>query len=120
MVYSDEDLTDSEGTRFHSPRFKPDFNLDLLRSINYICHLLTVRKSLAEEAGLLRGEYDGAQDHEFLLRLSERTDRIRHIPKILYHWRAHEDSTAGNQGSKDYAVSAAMRGPYGSLPEAGL
>ena len=110
MVYSDEDLTDSEGTRFHSPRFKPDFNLDLLRSINYICHLLTVRKSLAEEAGLLRGEYDGAQDHEFLLRLSERTDRIRHIPKILYHWRAHEDSTAGNQGSKDYAVSAAMRG----------
>ncbi len=108
LIYTDEDLTDEEGKHFHSPRFKPEFNPDLLRSINYICHLLMVRSSLAKETGLFRKECDGAQDYDFLLRCIEKTDRIGHVPRILYHWRAHGESTAGNQGSKQYAIDAGM------------
>lgn len=110
IVYTDEDLTDEKGENFSSPRFKPDFNLDFLRSVNYICHIFTVRRSLAEAAGLIRSAFDGAQDHEFILRCCERTKNIRHIPKILYHWRAYGESTAGNQDSKSYAIDAAKRG----------
>ncbi|MDY3918771.1 MAG: glycosyltransferase family 2 protein [Candidatus Limivivens sp.] len=110
IVYTDEDLVDRKGEIHSSPRFKPDFNLDFLRSINYICHIFVVRRSLAREAGLIRPEFDGAQDHEFILRCCERTSRIAHIPKILYHWRAHEGSTAGNQDSKQYAIDAGKRG----------
>jgi len=106
ILYTDEDLTDAKTERFSSPRFKPDFNIDFLRSINYICHIFMVRRSLALEAGLLRKECDGAQDFDFILRCVEKTDKVHHIPKILYHWRAHEESTAGNQDSKMYAVDA--------------
>lgn len=88
------------------PRMKPDFNPDFLRSINYICHLVMVRKSLAEEVGLLRKQCDGAQDYDFLLRCIEKTDRVHHIPKVLYHWRVSDTSTAGNQDSKTYAIDA--------------
>ncbi len=109
LIYTDEDLTDEEGKHFQSPRFKPDFNPDLLRSINYICHLTMVRTSLAKEIGLLRSSCDGAQDYDFLLRCIERTDRVGHIPRILYHWRAHGESTAENQDSKQYAIDAGMR-----------
>ncbi|MCD8106287.1 MAG: glycosyltransferase family 2 protein [Lachnospiraceae bacterium] len=106
IIYTDEDLTDETSKHFSSPRFKPDFNPDFLRSINYICHLTMVRKSLAYEAGLLRKQCDGAQDHDFLLRCIEQTDRVGHIPKVLYHWRAYSGSTAGNQDSKQYAIDA--------------
>lgn len=109
ILYTDEDLTDARSERFSSPRFKPDYNPDFLCSINYICHIFMVRRSLALEAGLLRKECDGAQDHDFILRCTEKTDRIHHIPKILYHWRAHEGSTAGNQDSKLYAIENGKR-----------
>ncbi len=109
LLYSDEDLCDEKGERFFFPRFKPDFNPDFLRSINYICHLVLVRRSLANEIGLLRKECDGAQDYDFLLRCIEKTDQIHHIPKVLYHWRASEESTAGNQDSKAYAIDAGKR-----------
>ncbi len=108
ILYTDEDLCDESGKHFSSPRFKPDFNPDFLRSINYICHLTMVRTSLAYKAGLLRKEFDGAQDYDFLLRCIELTDRVGHVPKILYHWRASEESTAGNQESKQYAIDAGM------------
>ncbi len=108
VIYTDEDLTDETSKHFNSPRFKPDFNPDFLRSINYICHLTMVRKSVAERAGLLRKESDGAQDYDFLLRVMEQTDRFAHIPRILYHWRASNESTAGNQDSKQYAVDAGL------------
>ncbi len=108
IIYTDEDLSDEEGKHFHSPRLKPDFNPDLLRSINYICHLLMVRTAIANETGLLRSQCDGAQDYDFLLRLIEQTDRVGHIPRVLYHWRAHSESTAGNQDSKQYAIDAGM------------
>lgn len=109
ILYTDEDLTDAKSERFSSPRFKPDYNPDFLRSINYICHIFMVRRTLALEAGLLRKECDGAQDHDFILRCTEKTDRVHHIPKILYHWRAHEGSTAGNQDSKLYAIENGKR-----------
>lgn len=110
IVYTDEDLVDETGRICSNPRMKPDFNLDFLRSINYICHIFAVRRSLALGAGLLKADYDGAQDHEFILRCCERTKNIVHIPKVLYHWRAHAGSTAGNQNSKIYAIEAARRG----------
>jgi GT2 family glycosyltransferase len=109
ILYTDEDLVNSDSTEFSSPRFKPDFNLDFLRSINYICHIFMVRKSILDETGCLREEYDGAQDYDLILRCCEKTDRIRHIPKVLYHWRAHENSTAGNPESKKYAIDAGKR-----------
>ena len=106
LIYTDEDLCDEKGECFFAPRMKPDFNPDFLRSINYICHLVLVRKSLAEEVGLLRKQCDGAQDYDFLLRCIEKTDRVYHIPKVLYHWRVSETSTEGNQDSKTYAIDA--------------
>ena len=109
IVYTDEDLINSEGTVHSSPRFKPDFNFDFLRSINYICHIFLVRRSLVEQVGMLRAEYDGAQDYDFILRCCEQTDHIAHVPKVLYHWRAHNNSTAGNPESKQYAVDAGKR-----------
>ena len=108
MIYTDEDLIDENGRCIY-PHFKPDFNIDYLRCINYICHLVVIRKDLMERVGGLRAEFDGAQDYDFLLRCVEQTDQIRHIPRVLYHWRSHEGSTAGNQDSKQYAVDAGAR-----------
>ncbi|MCR4589719.1 MAG: glycosyltransferase [Lachnospiraceae bacterium] len=105
LIYTDEDKYDGVRDRYFCPNRKPDFNLDLLLSNNYICHMLTVRKDLVEKAGGFRSGYDGAQDHDLLLRLSEIIPREKtaHIPKILYHWRLSENSTAGNPESKVYA-----------------
>ncbi len=109
IIYTDEDkIKGDTGERFQ-PNFKPDFNLDLLRANNYICHLLVVRSALVRRVGGLNAEYDGAQDHDFLLRCVEQTDRIAHIPKILYHWRVHAASTADNPLSKKYAYDSGKR-----------
>ncbi len=105
LIYTDEDKYDGRQDRYFCPNRKPKFNLDLLLSNNYICHLLAVRTELARRVGGFRGEFDGAQDYDFILRCAEETDpeRIRRIPKILYHWRVHPDSTADNPFSKRYA-----------------
>ena len=104
LIYSDEDIIDIRGNRLF-PHFKPDFNPDYLCCVNYICHLVVVKRTLLDRTGFLRPEYDGSQDFDFLLRCTEHTDseKIRHIPKILYHWRSHEGSTAGNPDDKPYA-----------------
>ena len=107
ILYTDEDLTDEKGEHFYSPRFKPDFNPDFLASINYICHIFVVRRTILEKTGGFRKEYDGAQDWDLILRCTELSDHIRHIPRILYHWRAYGESTAGNQDSKRYAIDNA-------------
>lgn len=109
IIYTDEDLTDETGERFDSPRFKPDYNINFLRSVNYICHIFMVRKSIMDEVGGFREEFDGAQDWDLILRCCEKTQKIVHIPRILYHWRAHEMSTAGNPESKLYAIDAGKR-----------
>lgn len=109
FVYSDEDKTNFENNKYFEPHFKPDFSIDLLRSVNYICHLVVVKKSLADEVGYLRDEFNGAQDYDFVLRACEKAKKIYHVPKVLYHWRSHEKSTAGNPESKMYAFEAGKR-----------
>ena len=91
--------------------FKPDYNPDLLCTVNYICHLFVVKKSLLDQVGGFRKEFDGAQDYDFIFRCVEnvKPEQIYHIPKILYHWRCHEDSTAENPESKTYAFEAGKR-----------
>ncbi len=109
LIYSDEDKISTVGNRFFSPHFKPDYNPDLLTSVNYMSHLTVVKKSLQEAVGDLDPEFDGSQDYDFLLRATEKTEAIYHIPKILYHWRTHEESTSENPESKRYAFEAGRR-----------
>ncbi len=109
MIYSDEDKLDMDGGALFDPHFKPDFNPDLLTSVNYICHLLTVKRELLEQVGGFRHEFDGAQDYDFIFRCSEAAKGIYHIPKVLYHWRCHQGSTASNPESKLYAFEAGAR-----------
>ena len=120
MLYSDEDKTDGEMTKFMDPHFKPDFNLDLLRSNNYITHFLVVSRGLLEKVGGIRSDYDGAQDYDFVLRCVEQAKRIEHVAKILYHWRVHELSTAGGGGTKEYAADAGKRALEAHLDRLGI
>ena len=109
MLYTDEDKVTFDSSVYFQPHFKPDFNLDLLRSNNYICHFLVLKRGLVEKTGAYREEYDGAQDYDFILRCSEQAVRIVHVPRVLYHWRCHTASTAGDPGSKAYACEAGRR-----------
>lgn len=108
-VYTDEDKVTTELDEHFQPHLKPDFNLDLLRSNNYICHFFVVRRSVVKKTGGFRQEFDGAQDHDFIFRCVETARRVGHIPEILYHWRTHKASTADNPASKMYAFDAGKR-----------
>ena len=103
VIYSDEDKIDINGKDRFEPYFKSGFNIDLLCSNNYVCHLFCVKKEIAEKVGGFDSEYDGAQDHDFILKCVSEVDKVYHIPKILYHWRSHKNSTAENPESKLYA-----------------
>jgi GT2 family glycosyltransferase len=105
MIYSDEDKVD-ETDRLIDPHIKPDWSPDHLRSNNYVCHLLVVRRTLVEQVGGLRTPYDGSQDYDLVLRVSEQTDRIAHIPEPLYSWRIIAGSAAADAGAKPYAWKA--------------
>lgn len=111
VVYSDEDKMSMDGHKFFQPHFKPDYNPDLLCTVNYICHLFVVSHRVIEKVGMLRKEFDGAQDYDFIFRCVEavKDEEIYHVPKILYHWRCHENSTAENPESKTYAFDAGRR-----------
>lgn len=111
FFYSDEDKVDEHSTKYFNPNFKPDFNLDLLLTVNYICHFLVVKKSLLDKVGLFRKDFDGAQDYDFILRCVDilKADQIVHIPQILYHWRFHEGSTGGNAQAKTWAFDAGIK-----------
>ncbi len=109
IIYTDEDKVSMDGKNYYAPNFKSDFNIDLLRSVNYICHIFMVKKDILDKVGGFRSAFDGAQDYDFILRCVEQTDKIRHVAKALYHWRAHPDSTAGNPASKQYAIDAGRR-----------
>lgn len=108
FIYTDEDKYMTDLKELQDPHFKSDFNIDLLRSVNYICHFLVVSKKLIEKVGGFRKEFDGAQDYDFVLRCIENIseEEIHHIPQILYHWRMHSASTASNPQSKLYAFEA--------------
>lgn len=105
FLYSDEDKMDIYGHRFDA-FFKPDWNPKLLLAHNYITHFVVVKKCLQEQAGLLRSAMNGAQDYDFVLRATEKARCIVHIPRILYHWRTIEGSTASNPEAKMYAYLA--------------
>lgn len=120
MIYTDEDKIRSDGKSHFQPHLKPEFNIDLLRSNNYITHFLIVKKSLAEEAGLFDASMSGAQDYDFIFRCAEKAERIVRIPRILYHWRTHEASTADNPMSKQYAYEAGRRAIEGNLRRCGV
>ncbi len=94
LVYSDEDKLTEEG--LDSPIFKPDWSPDYFLSCNYICHFTIVRASVLRLVGGFQSEFDGAQDYDLFLRITERTTRIDHIPRVLYHWRRSAASTADN------------------------
>ena len=117
FAYSDEDKCDGEETRYYEPNYKEEFNYDLILSNNYICHFLVMESKLLKSLQF-RPEFDGAQDYDLVLRcvaevLTEggqtAEKRILHIPKVLYHWRCHEESTAENPESKTYAFESGKR-----------
>ena len=109
VLYTDEDKVSMDGKHYFGPNFKPDYNLFRLRENNYICHIFVVKKALTDRVGLLRTEFDGAQDYDFIFRCCEEADKVVHIPKVLYHWRCHMDSTAADPESKAYAYQAGRR-----------
>ena len=116
FLYSNEDKCDQDGKHFYDPHFKTDFNLDLFLTNNYICHFSVMKRELMQSLKF-RKEYDGAQDYDIFLRAvgelwkqnPKVEDTICHIPKVLYHWRCHNDSTAANPQSKGYAYDAGRR-----------
>ncbi|NJO79382.1 MAG: glycosyltransferase family 2 protein [Cyanobacteria bacterium RM1_2_2] len=108
MIYSDEDKLDSQGQRIH-PFFKPDWCPDSFLSRMYTCHLGVYRRRIVNQIGGFRLGYEGSQDYDLVLRLTEQTERIFHIPKVLYHWRSHANSMAGLFSAKPYADAAAQR-----------
>ena len=102
VIYTDSDKLSENGKRYSEPCFKPDFNLDLLRCQNYICHLTVIQKRFLDKVGDLNPNYSGVQDYDHILRCVERTNRIVHIPKILYHWRMCPGSVAVDTDNKPY------------------
>lgn len=118
-LYTDEDKVTTGLDEHFQPHLKPDFNLDLLRSNNYICHFFVVRKSIVEKAGGFRKEFDGAQDYDFIFRCTENAGEVLHVPEILYHWRTHKASTADNPASKMYAFEAGKRAIEAHLERTG-
>lgn len=108
LIYSDEDKIDKFGKRSEAV-FKSDWSPDMLMGTNYICHFGVYRKTIVDEIGGFRKGYEGAQDYDLVLRFTEKTDKIGHVPRVLYHWRMLETSTAVNQDSKNYAFEAGKK-----------
>jgi len=121
LLYSDEDKLDEQGRRYE-PYFKPEWNEELFLGQNYLSHLGTYRRALVLAAGGFRTGFEGSQDYDLALRVSEQVepDQIRHIPLVLYHWRAHQGSTASSPQSKPYARAASQRAVAEHLARSGL
>ena len=122
FIYSDEDKIDEHSNRYDA-YFKPDFAIDTLRAQNYICHFSVFKKELMEKLEGFRSDYDGAQDYDIFLRMSEmvKEENIKHVPKILYHWRVHNESTAKlDSNAKDYAFESGSKAIGDHLKRVGL
>ncbi|MBR5422293.1 MAG: glycosyltransferase [Lachnospiraceae bacterium] len=129
LVYTDEDKTDTHLEHYFCPHRKKDFDRELFYTNNYVCHFSVFRGDVIKELKL-DPAYDGSQDHELLLRLAEYArkeypgkewqKKIRHVPKILYHWRCHEESTAADPAAKNYAYEAGRRAVQASLAREGI
>lgn len=119
VLYCDEDKLLPNGT-LSQPTFKPDFNLDLLRDNNYVCHLLTVKKSIHAQLSRAESSVDGAQDYSLALQMVEIGAKFYHVPKVLYHWRISANSTAANSNSKPYATQAGILALQNHLDRMGI
>jgi glycosyltransferase involved in cell wall biosynthesis len=119
LIYSDEDFVTTEGV-YTNPHFKPDFSPNLLLSHNYMTHLTLFKRTLLDRAGKFDPLYDGAQDFDLFLRLTEQTEKIAHIPKVLYHWRLLESSTALNAHAKPEAHERGRRALIEALQRRGI
>jgi len=108
LIYSDEDKLEMNGQRTE-PFFKPDWSPDLFLSTNYLCHLVAIRRKLVNEVKGFRKGYEGSQDYDLLLRITEKTKNIEHIPDVLYSWRRVPGSTAASYDAKGYADKAAIK-----------
>ena len=108
-LYTDEDKFDDSTKMYNDPNLKPDFSEDLLRSHNYITHLFIVNKKIVDEVGYYNSEFDGSQDYDYIFRCVEKANAVYHIPRVLYHWRMHPESTAQNPESKLYCYDAGKR-----------
>ena len=120
FLYSDEFVFKGSLNNIIGTHFKPDFAIDHLRGNNYICHFTVFKRALLEESGLFRKEFDGSQDHDLIFRLVEKAKCIVHIPKVLYFWRSHAASVAGDISSKTYAIEAGINAVKSHLERCGL
>lgn len=119
LIYSDEDKIDAAGRRYDG-QFKPGWSPELLLSYNYVNHFTVVRRSVFEAAGRFRPGFEGAQDLDLLLRVTERTDRVEHVPQVLYHWRSLPASTAAGAEVKPYVHTSARRAVEEALTRRGV
>jgi GT2 family glycosyltransferase len=119
MIYTDEDKLDLDGRR-RDPFFKPNWSPTTFLSYMYTCHFGVYRKTLIDSLGGFRQGVDGSQDYDLVLRLTEQTSRIRHIPKVLYHWRMTPQSTAMNPSNKNYTEQAASKALADAMQRRGV
>ena len=119
FIYSDEDFISPE-EEYINPHFKPNFSPDLLLSHNYITHLSCFKRSLIDAVGAFNPDFDGAQDYDLFLRMTEKTSNIQHIPKVLYHWRMLESSTSLNSEAKPEALERGKRLLEATLARRGI
>ena len=120
FIYTDESTFHDTPEDAYLPHFKPDFAPDNLRAINYICHFTVFKRSLLDVVGLFDPACDGSQDYDMVLRLTEKAERVAHIPEILYYWRAHAGSVAESTGVKTYVFQAGVRAVEKQLERLGL
>ena len=120
IVYTDEDKLNEQTGMLMDPSLKPDWSPDLFLSHNYITHLFVVKTDIIRSIGGFRSEYDGAQDYDLMFRCIEKSKDIYHLPKVLYHWRIHEGSTAGDPESKTYAFEAGRKAIQSHLDRMGI
>ena len=121
FIYTDEATFESpHSNKIVLNHYKPDYAIDNLRAVNYICHLSVFSRALLDKVGRFRSAFDGSQDHDMILRLTEQAERVVHIPQILYYWRSHPQSVAQSIGSKSYAVEAGKRAVLESLERHGI
>ena len=120
FIYSDEDKLSDDGKERHFPHFKPDWSPDTFMSHMYTSHLSAYRRSIVNEIGGLRVGFEGAQDYDFTIRFTEKTNRVTHIPKILYHWRQRPESTSTSLGVKPYVKKAMYNLKKEALERRGL
>ncbi len=120
LIYTDEATFRKHPRDAYLPHFKQDFSPDTLRAHNYICHITAFSRELFNKAGTFRSSFDGSQDYDLVLRLSEKAQRIVHIPRILYYWRNHQASVASDVSAKPYVVKAAKAAIADHLQRVGL